>query len=62
MNISLYERLLDLAQMLGAIEGHWTMGGLAKGNIDARDQILENYTPEEVAEANRILEKQLSWS
>lgn len=59
--MNLYEKLLDLAQMLGEYHGFWHKDGMA-GNKSIWEEIQTNYTKEEVDEATKIMYKQLSWS
>ncbi len=57
----MYEKLLDLAQILAEYHGYWPKAGMA-GNPKVWADLQRNYTQEELQEATKIMLKQVSWS
>ena len=57
----LYEKLHDLAHMLGDYHGNWGYKEGITGNLDFALDIVKNYTSDEINEARNILLKQLAY-
>lgn len=58
--MGLYERLKDLANILGDYYGYWGVREGVTRNIEVAKDIAKNYTKDEIEEARRILMKQLA--
>lgn len=60
--MGLYEKLKDLAHMLGDYLGTWGVREGITNNDTIIQEIMNNYTLDEIAEAHRILLKQVAES
>lgn len=56
----LYEKLHDLAHMLGDYYGNWGYKEGVTGSLTFALEIVKNYTLDEIEEARKILMKQIA--
>ena len=60
--MGLYERLLDLATILGEYYGHWNLGRGLMYNQEVMADIKANYTDTEIEQAILIMLREVAWS
>lgn len=57
-----YSKLLDLALVIGALDGHWDLENVKAGDPVLREEIENKHTTSVMIEANKIMLEQLSFS